>query len=175
MFGSPTAAASSPRHKIVDEALSSSCTPSRSSFEPSYNPRSPSGFTDDGGDLSDVEFDNGGFSDDGGMTWNGFGPVPSLPDPGCKGSLIGWPSRKSLVFINPASEKLRVNTTVRLSRDDGASWSGGTVVSTPQSGGYGDIAISRNGAGEWVVALYENITDEKVARCSISAALLEPE
>ena len=39
-------------------------------------------------------------STDMGLHWHGFGPVPSLPDPGCKGGIAAWPSHKALLFTN---------------------------------------------------------------------------
>ena len=39
-------------------------------------------------------------STDMGLHWHDFGPVPSLPDPGCKGGIAAWPSHKALLFTN---------------------------------------------------------------------------
>ena len=39
-------------------------------------------------------------STDMGLHWHDFGPVPSLPDPGCKGGIAAWSSHKALLFTN---------------------------------------------------------------------------
>lgn len=66
-------------------------------------------------------------SQDGGTTWSAPQDVPALIEPVCQGSIIrhrwkadGHPGM--LLFSNPASEKGRVNMTVRASFDDGKSW-----------------------------------------------------
>jgi sialidase-1 len=66
-------------------------------------------------------------SKDGGETWSAVRSDSALIEPVCQGSLIrfswpvgGQPSR--LLFSNPASKK-REKLTVRLSSDEGATWS----------------------------------------------------
>ncbi len=66
-------------------------------------------------------------SKNGGQTWSSVRSDPALIEPVCEGSLIrfswpegGQPSR--LLFSNPASKK-REKLTVRLSSDEGATWS----------------------------------------------------
>ena len=39
-----------------------------------------------------------------GLSWHGFGPLPSLPDPGCKGGIAAWPRQKALLFTNAAKQ-----------------------------------------------------------------------
>ena len=67
------------------------------------------------------------YSDDDGLHWSGFAPVPALTDPGCKGGIAAWPAQKALLFTNDASwdpkthaPAGRVNITLRVSTDDGA-------------------------------------------------------
>ena len=67
------------------------------------------------------------YSDDDGLHWSGFAPVPALTDPGCKGGIAAWPAQKALLFSNDASwdpkthaPAGRVNITLRVSTDDGA-------------------------------------------------------
>ncbi|MEW6756279.1 MAG: sialidase family protein [Candidatus Latescibacterota bacterium] len=72
-------------------------------------------------------------STDGGAT---FGPLlsdPTLVEPACQASILRYsdplddlPSR--LLFSNPASQSERVCGTVRLSLDEGESWSAGRVL-----------------------------------------------
>jgi sialidase-1 len=58
-------------------------------------------------------------STDAGMTWSEATLDPSLVEPVCQASLIR--SGKRLLFSNPASTR-RERLTVRVSRDEGASW-----------------------------------------------------
>lgn len=66
-------------------------------------------------------------STDGGATWSAVRSDPALIEPVCQGSLLrfSWPTEGGagrLLFSNPASTK-RLNLTVRLSTDEGATWS----------------------------------------------------
>ncbi len=64
------------------------------------------------------------YSEDGGETWSGNFFHAQLVDPICQAALISLPSDKvqPLLFSNPASQKKRVNLTVRLSYDEGKTW-----------------------------------------------------
>lgn len=109
------------------------------------------------------------YSDDGGMTFYGFAPVPKLPDPGCKGGIAAWPAGKALFFVNDATTHARDNITLRVSTDDGDTWSNGTLVSVP--GGYTDVTMldkSATNAKDMVVVVYESDT------CTIRVAVLDP-
>jgi sialidase-1 len=67
-------------------------------------------------------------SSDGGATWSAVRRDAALPEPACQASILrySWePSR--LLFSNPADRKIRVQMTVRMSRDEGATW---TTVKT---------------------------------------------
>lgn len=70
-------------------------------------------------------------SSDGGATWDDQRHDETLIEPICQASLrrISWPADEDddkdaglLAFSNPASRDARVNMTVRLSHDDGATW-----------------------------------------------------
>ena len=56
-------------------------------------------------------------STDDGNHFFDFKPVPSLPDPGCKGGIAAWPAKKALLFTNNAVNLvgMRVNITLRAS------------------------------------------------------------
>lgn len=66
-------------------------------------------------------------SKDGGETWSPPVEVPELVEPRCQGSVFSFPDaggggKARLLFSNPASTK-RENMAVRLSLDDGRTWS----------------------------------------------------
>jgi sialidase-1 len=70
-------------------------------------------------------------SDDGGASWSALQRDTSLPEPVCQASLVRlWNAGRKpvLAFSNPASQKGRVNMTVRWSRDGGQSWYASEVV-----------------------------------------------
>jgi sialidase-1 len=64
-------------------------------------------------------------STDGGDTWSDFALDQALMEPVCQASLIARDG--ALYFSNPASPK-RERMTVRVSRDEGQTWSGGLVL-----------------------------------------------
>lgn len=69
-------------------------------------------------------------STDQGITWY-TRAEPSLIDPGCNGSIIRYTSiengykKNRLLFSNAKMEKGRENTTVRISYDEGETWTEG--------------------------------------------------
>lgn len=70
-------------------------------------------------------------SKDGGASWSALRPDTALPEPVCQASLVRlWDAGRKpvLAFSNPASQKERVNMTVRWSRDGGRSWEAPQVV-----------------------------------------------
>ena len=93
------------------------------------------------------------FSDDNGLTWHDFQPAPLLPDPGCKGGIAAWPSKKSLLFVNAATTHARVNITLRVSPDDGRSWPVQRLISGP--GGYSDVQLATLKGKESVCVVFE--------------------
>ena len=67
------------------------------------------------------------FSKDGGRTWTDPADVPELIEPVCQASILRYTlasghGRNRLLFSNPASQKSRINGTVRLSYDEGKTW-----------------------------------------------------
>lgn len=92
-------------------------------------------------------------SKDKGKTWQSKA-APDLVDPGCNASIIRYTSVKDgddksrLLFANARSEKDRVGLTVRVSYDEGATWSegktiykGGSAYSTLSRLPNGDIGL----------------------------------
>lgn len=65
-------------------------------------------------------------SNDGGLIWSPIRYVPELIEPICQASIVRFTARPAhaenrILFANPASTK-REKMTVRMSRDEGASW-----------------------------------------------------
>lgn len=94
-------------------------------------------------------------SGDGGKTWTEARPDDALIEPVCQASTlrVSFQSNRDasrVIFSNPAGTK-RVNMTVRLSYDDGATWS---VSKTLHEGpaAYSDLAVLPNGE---IGCLYE--------------------
>ncbi|MBX6361349.1 MAG: exo-alpha-sialidase [Acidobacterium ailaaui] len=79
-------------------------------------------------------------STDGGLSWSDAQPDPSLPDPGCQGSLLSYPKKGLLFFSNPSSKTSRVNMTLRLSENDGTTWGKAFRVHSGPSA-YSDIVM----------------------------------
>lgn len=88
-------------------------------------------------------------SRDEGKTWDTH-PAPQLIDPGCNASIIRYTSvhdgfsKNRLLFSNAKSEEGRVNMTVRISYDEGKTWSEGkTIYAGPSA--YSSLTILKNG------------------------------
>src|SRR5690606_22257806 len=70
-------------------------------------------------------------SSDGGATWDTSYFDKSLPDPVCEASILIIGKRKEkniLAFCNAADEKRRDNLTLRISFNDGLSWTKSFVL-----------------------------------------------
>eukprot|EP01047_Picozoa_sp_COSAG01_P075028 COSAG01_NODE_12725_length_1693_cov_2.590966_1_plen_470_part_01 len=64
-------------------------------------------------------------STDAGLSWSPVtrAPQPMNEDPGCKGGITRWEGGRALVFANAGTcEAARIDTTVRLSLDNGRTW-----------------------------------------------------
>lgn len=88
-------------------------------------------------------------SSDEGKTWT-TNPEPQLSDPGCNASIIRYTSTKEgfkknrLLFANANSVKGRTNLMVRVSYDEGKTWSDGKTV-YGGSAAYSSLTILEDG------------------------------
>ena len=95
-------------------------------------------------------------SNDHGKSWEGYKDM-TLPDPGCNGAILRYTSIKDgykknrLLFVNASSVKGRKNLSLRISYDEGKTWSKGKVIDSGPSA-YSDITICKDGT---IGILYE--------------------
>ena len=95
-----------------------------------------------------------------GETWSEYRPKEALPCPICQASLIRVRSTKDgdasnlLAFMNPNSDKNRVDMTVKLSEDEGATWS--RALTLYRSGCCGYSSLVKIDA-DTIGAFYETI------------------
>ena len=88
-------------------------------------------------------------SDDEGKTWTSA-PDNNLIDPSCNGSIIRYTSKADgydkdrLIFSNAKHTTDRVNLAIRISYDEGKTWSEGKIIN-PGSSAYSDLTILENG------------------------------
>lgn len=78
-------------------------------------------------------------SKDGGLTWSPVVTDPTLIEPVCMASVIRYTQsppfeRNRLLFSNPASLTKRIKLTVRLSYDEGRTWSVAKLLNAGPSG-----------------------------------------
>lgn len=110
-------------------------------------------------------------SKDGGLTWTDVTLDETLIEPICQASLIALEAKKGekplLLFSNPASTK-REKMTVRVSEDEGKSWSAGAVLHAGPAA-YSCLAATKEG---WF-CLYER--GEKSAYDVITLARFDRE
>jgi sialidase-1 len=94
-------------------------------------------------------------SRDGGATWFEESDEPALPEPVCQGSMIrasqpgATGATPRLLFVNPT--RGRTNLTVRMSSDDGRTWSAGRTIQ-PGPAAYSSMAFLKDGT---IGLLYE--------------------
>lgn len=109
-------------------------------------------------------------SSDEGKTWTTT-PEPQLKDPGCNASIIRYTSIKDgykknrLLFANANSVEGRKNLTVRISYDEGKTWSEGKTV-YEGSAAYSSLTILDNG----VIGVFfekDEYTENMFARFSL--------
>ncbi len=88
-------------------------------------------------------------STDEGLTWQ-TNAAPELIDPGCNASIIRYTAiedgykKNRLLFSNAKMEKGRENMTVRISYDEGKTWSEGKTIYAGSSA-YSSLTILKNG------------------------------
>lgn len=87
-------------------------------------------------------------SEDEGETWE-TRPATELTDPGNNGSIIRYSTedeggKNILLFSNSNSADARKNLTVRVSYDEGETWSEGKTI-YPGSAAYSDLTVLENG------------------------------
>ena len=88
-------------------------------------------------------------SQDEGNSWK-TSQEPLLIDPGCNASIIRFTAKADgynknrLLFSNPKSDKDRVNLTVRISYDEGQTWSEGKTIYKGESA-YSSMTVLDNG------------------------------
>jgi len=88
-------------------------------------------------------------SSDEGKTWT-TKAEPQLSDPGCNASIIRYTAiedgykKNRLLFANAKSEKGRTNMTVRVSYDEGKTWSAGKTIYSGSSA-YSSLTVLKNG------------------------------
>ena len=115
-------------------------------------------------------------SSDGGLTWTQQHIDPDLPEPQCQAAIkrVCWPEAEHpglILFSNPASSKRRVNMTLRVSEDEGISWTRQLILN-PGGCAYSDLAVLA--AGE-VACLYECGATIRFARIPLAALKKNPE
>jgi len=88
-------------------------------------------------------------STDEGKSWTSR-PEPNLIDPGCNASIIRYTSKSDgynknrLLFSNAKMEKGRMNLTVRISYDEGNTWTEGKTIYGGGSA-YSSLTVLKNG------------------------------
>ncbi|HEO69685.1 MAG TPA: exo-alpha-sialidase [Candidatus Hydrogenedentes bacterium] len=118
------------------------------------------------------------YSDDGGETWSDVKLDEALIEPVCQASVQRMPDVKRdgktrLLFSNPASTE-RVQMTVRLSYDEGGTWTDGKVLHHGPSA-YSDLGVLPDGT---ILCLYECGLEnryETITLARFSLAWLEEE
>lgn len=106
--------------------------------------------------VNDHEFRWVHVSGDGGKTWQGHAEQRQV-DPGCNGSIIRYTSildgfqKNRLLFSNANSFKGRKNLVVRISYDEGQTWSDGKVIDAGPAA-YSSLTVCKDGT---IAVLYE--------------------
>jgi sialidase-1 len=100
-------------------------------------------------------------SADGATKWSAIEFHQQLIEPVCMGSMVRY-NNETILFCNPAPEsgRGRTNLTLRLSRDDGATWPTARVVESGPSA-YSDLAVLKDGT---ILCLYEQPGKEIVLK-----------
>jgi hypothetical protein len=107
------------------------------------------------------------YSKDGGETWGEIRYDETLLDPTCQSSILRVPGNNNIVlWSNPAHEKERINGTLRISTDDGKSWSRSVRICD------GQFMYSCLACGNGIVfVLYEGDSDIMLKQFDIETLL----
>ena len=108
-------------------------------------------------------------SADAGETWSALTPVPALVEPQCSGGFIRYSDplvgeKSLLLYSGPASQSQRVNGTVHLSYDEGATW---PVSRQLVAGRFAYSVLARLSDGR-VACLFETGSDDPYERIRIA-------
>ena len=130
--------------------------------------------TGDGGVLMNIRDQSGSvknrllaYSSDGGKSWEAVRVAQDLPDPVCQGSIINYKTpagQNVLLFSNANSQTKREKLTVRVSPDDGKSWSAGKEIYAG-SAAYSDLVVQSDGR---IGVLYEKDNYTKIVYAEFS-------
>lgn len=104
-------------------------------------------------------------SEDGSTNWSKPVFDETLVDPGCFGSLVRY-DEQTILFSNASNDSARKNGTIRVSFDDGKTWTFSRVIEGG-SFAYSDVAVDQN---KTIYVLFEdqdNGTDLYLARFSL--------
>ena len=80
------------------------------------------------------------FSEDAGNTWLDIQPDTALIEPICQASILFTVENETLWFLNPSSEKNRVNMTLKASYDFGKTWKNFKTLNSGPSA-YSDLTL----------------------------------
>lgn len=108
-----------------------------------------------------------------GGSWDAVTVAGDLPDPVCQGTMVNYrtPAGKAvLLFANPNSQTKREKLTVRVSEDDGKSWSRGREV-YGGSAAYSDLVVQNDGQ---IGILYERDNYSLITYARFPYAWLTP-
>jgi sialidase-1 len=88
------------------------------------------------------------YSEDGGASWGNIESDTNLIEPICQASLLSVceadGEAPALLFLNPADKNKRQKMTLRISRDNGESWTGSILLHQGPAA-YSDLARLANG------------------------------
>lgn len=114
-------------------------------------------------------------SQDEGLTWSEFEHDSQLIEPACNASIIRYTSqdghhtKNRILFANPASTSAREKLSVRISYDEGKTWSAGKVINTGPSA-YSSLTVLQDGT---IGLLYERGDKNPYQKISFARFSLE--
>lgn len=140
-----------------------------------FSMRTPSGSN---GQRAWIHYTPGGANPMRDGSWSPLFRLPAVPDPVCQGSVLQYTSthrgdpREFVIFGNPASSSSRVNFTLRLSPDGGATWPASRMLYAG-SGAYSSLCVLPDRS---VGVLFEKDNYTKITFARVEEAwLLNPD